>query len=171
MTGRHDARPFDPARVDRLHQRHVEQDAAGRDEESQVPDRRESGAQRGARVDDAAQGAESRILLHRRHPARGPAHQEIDLHVHEAWKERQVSEVDDLGIPRQVSGAHRRDALPLDENACGSDPSAAIDVQQPGAAKDCLPILWPFVCHLPFRLARLSDRLVAHEGRPVHEPR
>ena len=65
-----DPRPDVPPLLDRALQRDVEQIATGLDHQAQVADGGETGLQRGARVDRAAQRAVRGIVLHAVHRAR-----------------------------------------------------------------------------------------------------
>ena len=64
VAGRDDPRALDPARVDRLAQRDVEQVAAGLDEQPEVAHGGEPGAQRAAGVADRTQHPRRGIVLH-----------------------------------------------------------------------------------------------------------
>ena len=65
VAGGDDARAVDPAEVDRLLQRDVEQEAAGLDEQAEVAHGREPGPQRPAGVGDRPQRAHRGVVLHR----------------------------------------------------------------------------------------------------------
>ena len=67
VPGREDARPVVPALVDRALQRDVEQVAARLHHQPEVAHGRETGLQRGACVDRAAQGAVRGVVLHAVH--------------------------------------------------------------------------------------------------------
>ena len=58
------ARTGEPAEVDRLLQRDVEEQATGLHEQPEIAHGREAGAQRAARVGDGAQRAQRRVVLY-----------------------------------------------------------------------------------------------------------
>jgi hypothetical protein len=106
----------------------------GLDEQPEVPHRGEAGLQGAAGVGHGAQGAHGRVVLHRveRAAVVGSAEEEVDLHVHQAREEREVTEVDD----QRVIGDRRRrdlgDAVAGDEEAAGGDQLARDDVEHAG---------------------------------------
>ena len=113
VPGRHHPRPVDPARVDGLAQRDVEQVAAGLDEQPEVAHRGEPGAQRAAGIADRAQHPRRRIVLDLGQPGllAAPAHQEVDLHVHQAGQQdrspRSISSPSGVCHRRRRSGRRR----------------------------------------------------------------
>ena len=137
VTGGHDARAVDPAEVDGLHQRDVEQQAAGLDEQTEVAHGREPGAQRPARVGDGAQRAQRGVVLHRvqRAGVVGPAEQQVDLHVHEPGQQREVADVEHDRVGRHRARRDVDDAFAVDQQLAGRHHLAGVDVEQPGAAQ------------------------------------
>ncbi len=135
VPGRDDPGPVDPAHVDGLHEGHVEQDPTGLDEQPEVAHGREPGPQGTTSVGHGPQGAKRRILLHRDQRAGvvGSAHEQVDLHVHQAGEQRHVAEVDLDGVRRHRPGADADDAVVLDEQVTGLDQPALSDIQHPGA--------------------------------------
>ena len=131
VPGRHHPRPVDPARVDGLAQCHVEQVAAGFDEQPEVAHRGESGAQRAAGVADRAQHPRRGIVLDLGQPGllAPPAHQEVDLHVHQTGQQNLVAEIDQLALD---VAADADDPVAVDPQDAGRDDLAGVDVEQPG---------------------------------------
>jgi len=130
VPGRHDPGAVDPARVDRLGQGHVQQVAPGLHEQAQVPDGGEAGPQRAAGVADRAQHPQRRVVLHGgvRCGLAAPAHQQVDLHVHQAGQQDQLAEVDDLAFRR---AAYPRDQVSLDPHDPRPDDFPGVEVEQP----------------------------------------
>ena len=115
-------------RVDGLAQRDVEQVAAGLDEQSEVAHGGEAGAQRAAGVAHRTQHPGRRIVLNLGQagvfaPA---AHQEVDLHVHQAGQQDGVAEVDDVEPSDFTTQAD--DAVAVDLHDAGPDDLAGVDV-------------------------------------------
>jgi hypothetical protein len=123
VAGGDDPRAVDPAQLDRLHQRHVEQDPARLHEQAEVPHGREPGPQGPPGVGHRPQGLHRGVVLNRdeRAVVVGPAHQQADLHVHEAGQQRQVAQVDDDRLVGRGRGRHLDDPLALDQQAPGLD--------------------------------------------------
>ena len=137
VTRGNDAGPVDPTEVDRLHQRDVEQQAAGLNEQPEVAHGREPGAQRSARVGDGAQGAQRGVVLHRVQRARvvGAAEQQVDLHVHEPGEEGEVAEVEHGRVGRDGARGDGDDVLRVDEQLARRHDLAGVDVEQSGTAQ------------------------------------
>ena len=129
MPGGHDARPVDPAGVDGLAQRDVQQVTTGLDEQSQVADRREPGAQRAAGVTHRTQHPGRRIVLHLGQAGTfaPPAHQQVDLHVHQAGQQDRIAEIDHLTLGL---AADPDDPVAVDLDDAGTDDLARIDIDQ-----------------------------------------
>jgi hypothetical protein len=134
VTRGHHAGTVDPARVDRLGQGHVEQVATGLDEQSQVPHGGEAGPQGAAGVADRAQHAQRRVVLHGGvgHGLAAAAHQQVDLHVHQAGEQDQLAQVDDLAVGRP---AYTDDPVAVDPHDPGPDDLAGLEVDEPGGHK------------------------------------
>ena len=135
VPGRHYPRPVDPARVDGLAQRDVEQIAAGFDEQAEVAHRGEPGAQRAAGIADRAQHPRRRVVLNLGQPGllAAPAHQEVDLHVHQPGQQDLVAQVDHIAFGRvTVATADADDPVALDAQDAGPNDLAGVDVEQPG---------------------------------------
>ena len=135
VTGRDDPGPVDPAHVDRLHQRDVEQDASRLHEEAEVAHGREPGPQRPLAVGHRAQGSERGILLHgdQRAGVVRPAHEQVDLHVHQSGEHRDIAQVD---LHRPLGNGIRRhgdDPVAFDQQIAGGHHVTAHDVEHPRA--------------------------------------
>ena len=98
VPGGDHARAFDPSRVDGLAERDVEQVTACLDEQSEIAHRGEPRTQRAPRIADRAQHPDRGIVLHLGQAGglAAAAHQEVDLHVHQAGQQDRVAQVDDL---------------------------------------------------------------------------
>ena len=100
MSRRDDPGAVDPAGVDGLAERHVQQVPAGLDEQAEVAHRREAGPQRTAGIAHRTQHAGRRVVLHLGQagvlPA--PTHQQVDFHVHQPGQQDRVAEVDDVAL-------------------------------------------------------------------------
>ena len=136
VPGRHDPRPVDPAEVDGLLQGHVEQQAAGLDEQAEVAHRGEAGPQRAAGVGHGPQRPHGRVVLDggQRAAVVGPPEEEVDLHVHQAREQRQVTEVDDGRAVRHVARLDLEDAVTLDQQVARGDELALDHVEHAGTA-------------------------------------
>jgi hypothetical protein len=138
VAGGHDARPIDPAEIDRLLQGDVEQEAAGLNEQTEIPHGREPRSERATGVGDGAKGAHRGVVLYRVQRAGmvGTAEQQIDLHVHETREEREVADVEH----DCVGGRRRRpdldDAVCVDQQFAGLDDLARVDVEHAVAAQE-----------------------------------
>ena len=109
VARRHDPWAGYPSRVDRAHERDVEQQTAGLHEQAEVADGREAGQQRAPATRDGAHQLHGRVVLDRAHVRRAvAAHEEVELHVHEPGQQRHVAELDDLGIARATTPVTRR---------------------------------------------------------------
>ena len=107
VAGGHDAGAFDPARVDRLAQRHVEEVAPGLHEQAEVPDGREPGVERAPGVDRRPQRHLHRIGHDRiGEPGAGATEHQVHLHVHQPGQQREVGELDHL-VGIRVGGPSR----------------------------------------------------------------
>ena len=93
VAGRDHPRAVDPARVDGLAERDVEQIAAGLDEQAEVAHGGESRAQRAAGIADRTQHPGRGIVLNLGQPGLlpAPAHQQVDLHVHQPGQQDRVA--------------------------------------------------------------------------------
>ena len=135
MPGRHHPRPVDPARVDGLAERDIEQVAAGLDEQAEVAHRGEPGAQRAAGIADRTQHPRRRVILDLGQAGFLPAsaHQEVDLHVHQPGQQDLVAEIDQVidQAPLEVT-ADPGDPVALDPQDAGPQDLAGVDVEQPG---------------------------------------
>ncbi len=131
VTGRDDSGPLDPARVNRLAQRDIQQVSAGLDEQAEVAHGGEPGAQRAAGVADRAQHPRRWVVLHLGQPGRlaAPAHQEVDLHVHQPGQQYLVAEIDELAFRL---APHTDDPVTLDPHDAGPKDLAAVNVEEPG---------------------------------------
>ena len=129
VTGGHHPRPLDPARVDGLAQRDVEQVAACLDEQSEVAHGGEARAQRAPGIADRAQHPGRGIVLHLGQAGvlAAAAHQEVDLHVHQAGQQDGVAEVDDLSFGFATDAD---DPVVFDANDARPDDLAGVDVEQ-----------------------------------------
>ena len=122
----------DPSRVDRAHERDVEQQPAGLHEQTEVAHGREAGQQRAPAARDGAHQLHGRVVLDRAHVRRPvAAHQEVELHVHEPGEQRHVAELDDLGVARQCTRRHVADAVALDHDHARFHEGAGVEVEQP----------------------------------------
>ena len=135
VSGRDDPGPVDPSHVDGLHEGHVEQEAAGLYEQSEISYRGEAGSQRALAVGHGAQGSERRILLDRDQRAGvvGPTHEQVDLHVHQSRQQGHVPQVDLRRSGRDGGGGYADDTVTLDQQVTGLHQLAALDVQHAGA--------------------------------------
>src|SRR6478609_3686095 len=122
-------RPLYPPRVNGFGQRHVEKVSACLDEQSEVADGGEAGAQRPPGVADRAQHAGRRIILNLGQAGvfAAAAHQKVDLHVHQAGKQDGVAQVDYFPFKRTTQAD---DPVVLDTDDGGPDDLAGIDVEQ-----------------------------------------
>ena len=138
VPGRHDTRTVDPAEVDGLHQRDVEQQATGLDEQPEVANRREARAQRATRVGYRAQRAQCGVVLHCVERARmvGPAEQEVHLHVHEARDEREIADVDNDRFGRDCRRRNVDDVFAVDQHLSRFFELTGIDVEQTSAPQE-----------------------------------
>ncbi len=134
VPGRHYPRPLDPARVDGPAQRDVEQITPGFDEQAEVAHRGETGAERAAGIADRTQHSRRRIILNLGQPGllAAPAHQEVDLHVHQPGQQDLVAQVDHIALGRVTAAtADADDPFALDLQDAGPNDLAGIDVKQP----------------------------------------
>jgi hypothetical protein len=127
VTGGDHPRSLYPPGVDRLAQRDVEQVTACLDEQSEVTNRGEPGAQRAASVANRAQHPGRRIVLHLRQAGvlAPPAHQQVDLHVHQAGQQDGVAEVDHVTVD---SAPDTNYPVAFDTNDSRPDDFAGIDI-------------------------------------------
>ena len=137
MAGRDDTRPFDPPEVDGLHEGHVQQQAAGLDEQTEIAHGGEPGPQGAPGVGHGPERAEGRVVLNgvERAAVVGPAEEEVDLHVHQPGEEGHVAEID---LDRVIG--HRRrsdleDAVTADQQVARGHELPAHDVEHAGAAQ------------------------------------
>ena len=128
VTGRHHTRALDPARVDRLAQRDIQQVTACLDEQSEVAHGGEPRAQRAAGIADCTQHSGRGIVLHLGQSGilAAPAHQEVDLHVHQPGQEDGLPEIDDLSLGL---ASDADDPVVFDTNDPRPDDLAGFDVE------------------------------------------
>ena len=142
VPGRDDARPVDPALVDRAHERDVEHVAAGLHHQPQVAHGREAGSSVVRAFTVPCSVRYDRVVLdavHRRRQARraaGGADEEVQLHVHEPGQERDVAEVDLGRAGRDLGRVHPDDAVPLHHDHRRRPHLAGVDVDPAIGAKD-----------------------------------
>ena len=88
------------------------------------------------RVGHAPEGPHGRVLLHRSERAAvvRAAQEQVDLHVHQPGQQRDVAQVDHLGVVGDRRGGDLDDALAEHEEVPGLDHLAADDVEQARAA-------------------------------------
>ena len=129
VTGGNDARTVDPPRIDGLTQGDVEQVAAGLDEQSEVANGGEAGAQGAAGVAHRAQHAGRGIVLHLGQAGvlTAAAHQQVDFHVHEAGQQDGVAEIDDLAFGFSADANY---AVAVDTDNAGTNDRPGIDVDK-----------------------------------------
>ena len=126
VPGGEDPGPGDPSGVDRLHERDVEEQAAGLHEQPEVAHGGEAGEQRLAHARDRPHELHRRVVLHRAHQgAARPTHEEVQLHVHEPRQQGEVAELDDLGVVGDALGRDVADALALHDHHARLDDRCA----------------------------------------------
>jgi hypothetical protein len=127
VPGGDHARSLDQPGVDRPAQRYVEQITACLDEQPEVAHGGEAGAQRTAGVADRTQHPRRRIVLHLGQTGifAAPAHEEVDLHVHQTGQQDGIPEVDNvsLGLPPNTN-----DSVVFDPDDSRPDDLAGFDV-------------------------------------------
>ena len=139
VAGGHDPAALDPAGVDRLRQRDVEQVPARLDEQAEVAHGRESGEQRAAGVGCAAQRHLHRIGPHRIVEAgAGTAEHEVDLHVHQTRDERQLRQLDTSSASSAIDGvgSDGGDPVALHPHVARLDHVAGVDVEDAGRVEN-----------------------------------
>ena len=128
MPGGHHPRAVDPAGVDRPAEGDVEQVPACLDKQSEVAHGGEARAQGAAGVADRTQDARGGIVLNLGQPGilAAPAHQEVDLHVHQAGKQDGIAEIDHITFD---GASDADDAIAFDTDDPRPDDLAGIDVK------------------------------------------
>ena len=131
VAGRDNAGPVDPPGVDGLAKGDVEQVATGFDEQAEVAHGRETGSQRTSGIADRPQHPRRGVVLHLRQPGRlaAPAHQEVDLHVHQTGQQDLVAEIDDVAFG---FAPDPDDPVAVDAYDSRRDDLAGVDIEQPG---------------------------------------
>ena len=130
--------PSTQPEVDGLLEGDVEEDAAGLHEQAEVAHGREAGPQRALAVGHGPQRAHGRVLLHgdQRAAVVGPAHEQVDLHVHEPGQQGDVAEVERRRRRRGPrSGRPRRCGRSCTSRSPGSTITPADDVEHAGATR------------------------------------
>ena len=169
VSGRHHPGPVDPARVDGLAQRDIQQIAAGLDEQPEVAHRGESGAQRAAGIADRAQHPRRRIVLDLRQPGllAAPAHQEVDLHVHQPGQQDLVAEIDQVTLDVATDAG---DPVAVDPQDAGPKDLTGVDVEQPGGLERQHRLRSPAPGSAPPRPRRCRGRAAASTPRSETTP-
>ena len=115
VAGRNDAGTVEPTLVDHSLQVDVEEVPTRLHHEAEVADRRETGKERLARVQESSQCAVGRVVLHSVHRqwqsgrCLRSTDDEVELHVHESGQQGDVAEIDALiHVLHQRSRRRRR---------------------------------------------------------------
>ncbi len=137
VTSRPDPWPDHPAIFDGPRQRNIEDVAARLDHEPEISHRGEAGHEGHASVHRPAQCPVHGVIDDPVHRVRQPvwvlraADQQVELHVHEARQERDVSQVYLRRNRGHVLGVHGHDPVALDHDHSGRPDLAGVDVNPP----------------------------------------
>jgi hypothetical protein len=128
----HHPRALDPAQVDRLLQRDVQQHSPGLHEQAEVANGGVAAAQGAAGVGGGPQGPYGRVLLDRDQRAAvvRTAEEEVDLHVHQARQQGDVPEVADHRALGQPGGLDLGDVLAHHQYLTRLDDLPLVHIQQ-----------------------------------------